>query len=368
MINLNTISLEHEIKSHIRENPDKFLQEQLYDYKSIFLNKIYPDDTNPRFLPAVFMSDEHAYQVVAKKLSKKQLVNIYDAENKVIIGKSCIVNCCKYGSHEWAKANTSIESILDLAANVAMSEIIQVPTMFPIANGNFQILTGHRRFFAMIFAYGVNGAAHFKVYRHKPVLQKTKQFQENASREDLPQYGKLRAFQDAMLEIGILSNSRKALGSKALTVKDTANILGISMGSFDNYNVLTRYPCIIDAYENGYSISFVKMKKITLKIENDYKNKNDKQLLNINDKKSINSEIANFLNDEPNSEVKKPARPTTYKLEKIQSPNTLKQLLTVNIMELDTGINWETIDWNDPIVVNNTMKEIVAYLNDSQSE
>ena len=110
------------------------------------------------------------------------------------------------------------------------------------------------------------------------------------------------------------------------------------------------------------------MKKITLKIENDYKNKHDKQLLNVNDKKYINSEIANFLNDDPNCEVKKSPSPTFYKLEKIQSSKTLKQLLTVNIMELDTGINWETLDWDDPKVVNNTMKQIVTYLNDSQSE
>ena len=240
---LNSISLEQELASVLNsDHAENFLKEQLYDYKSIFLNRVFPDLTNPRFFPAVIMSDKHAYQMAAKQITKAQLVSIYQSDGKVVIGKSCIVNCCKYGSNEWKKANKSIESIIELGENVAVSEIIQVPTIYPTVDGNYQILTGHRRFFAMIYANGIDGAAHFKVYRSKPVLQKTKQFQENASREDLPQYGKLRAFQDAMQEIDILNSARKRVGQKPLTVKEKASTLGISMGAFDNYQRFNKVP------------------------------------------------------------------------------------------------------------------------------
>jgi len=373
---LNSISLEQELAAVLTtEHADSFLKEQLYDYKSVFLNRVFPDTTNPRFFPAIIMSDKHAYQTTTKQLSKRQLVNIYNAEDKVLIGKSCIVNCCKYGSNEWKKANKSIESIIELGENVAVSEIIQVPTIYPTIDGNYQILTGHRRFFALIYANGIDGAAHFKVYKSKPVLQKTKQFQENASREDLPQYGKLRAFQDAMQEIEVLNTARKRIGQKALTVKEKANTLGISMGAFDNYNVLTRYPAVIEAYENGDSTSFVKMKKKVLSIEKGLigsQNQTD-----ISNRKKINSELKKGLAQEAeggatgkasvqlqvNSDnAKTTGNVNEYEFKGISSEEVLKKILTTDLTKLDSGIDWSAVDWNDILVVNDILEKIVSYV------
>lgn len=269
---MQSIPLELQLSAAL--NTDEFdglLIDQQYDYKSIFISKILPDESNPRFFPCVIISDLHAHQLVTRKLSKAQLVALYDAKDKVAIGKSCLVNCFTQNTQEWKKANRSIESILDLARNVAVSEIIQVPTIYPEHNGTYRVLTGHRRFFAMVYANGINGAAYFKVYNEKPILPKTKQFQENASREDLPQYGKLQAFQDAMMEVETLSTSRIRLGKKQLTVRETASMLGVSMGAYDNYNVLVRYPAVMDAYSNGNTLPFLKMKNIVLTTEANYK-------------------------------------------------------------------------------------------------
>ncbi|WP_199609992.1 ParB/RepB/Spo0J family partition protein [Flocculibacter collagenilyticus] len=362
------VSLEQEMASALRnEGSDTLFIDQPYDYKSIFLNRVFPDKTNPRFLPAIIMSDRHAYQVATRQLTKKQLIEIYDANNKVLIGKGCAVNCCEYGSLDWKKANESIESIIELADNVAVSEIIQVPTLFPIADGNYQILTGHRRFFAMIYAHGADGAAHFKVYDDKPLLQKTKQFQENASREDLPQYGKLRAFQDAILEIELWSTTRKRMGGKGLTVKETASTLGISMGAYDNYNVLTRYPVVIEAYENGNVLPFVKMKKMVLAVESEFKAETDKTLLNVADKKQINGRLAKLLNGEA-ADKPKPSSVSGYRFKPVSSANSLKTLLSSNVMELDTGVEWDALDWQDKNAVNKALTSVVEYLNKNNDE
>jgi len=364
---LNEISLEQELGSVLNsKNSEDFLKAQLYKYKSIFLNRIFPDASNPRFFPAIIMSNQHAFQVISKQLTKQQLIKIYDAEDNVIIGKSCIVNCCKYGSNEWKKANVSINSIIELGDNVAVSEIIQVPTIYPTEDGNYQILTGHRRFFAMLYANGVDSAAHFKVYNSKPLLQKTKQFQENASREDLPQYGKLRAFQDAMLEIETLNTSRKRIGKKALTVKEIASTLGISMGAFDNYNVLTRYPFVIEAYENGNSESFVKMKKLILKIESEYKEKHQLTKLSIIDKKAIDNEIKKYLNNGESeaSSIKMNIKSSKnqYKFESIESPYVIEQLLKINVCELECGVDWSSVNWSEPEDVNKSLKQVLEFL------
>jgi hypothetical protein len=372
---LKKISLEQELDSVLNsKSSDDFLKEQLYQYKSIFINRVFPDASNPRFFPAIIMSNFHAKQLINKRITKQQLISVYGAEDNVIIGKSCIVNCCKYGSNEWKKANVSINSIIELGDNVAVSEIIQAPTIYPTEDGNYQILTGHRRFFAMLYANGIDSAAHFKVYNSKPILQKTKQFQENASREDLPQYGKLSAFQDAMLEMEALRHSRKKMGKKALTVKEIASTLGISMGTFDNYNVLTRYSYVIKAYENGNSTSFVTLKKLVLKLESEYKEEHQLTKLSITDKTAINNRIKKHLNDDEDdilstkvnrSKIKQ--MKSQYKFECIESPYVIEKLLKTNVCELECGVDWNSVNWSDPEDVNKSIKHLLEFLSVNSS-
>ncbi|WP_395338346.1 hypothetical protein PN836_011335 [Ningiella sp. W23] len=352
------------------KKPDSFMKEQTYDYQSIFLAKVFPDQTNPRFFPAVIISDDDSKDLISRRITKKQLSRIYDAENKVMIGKSCIINCCKYDSVEWRKANKSIASIIELGENIAVSEIIQAPTIYPLQDGNYKILTGHRRFFAMIYANGVNTASHFKVYRSKPVLEKTKQFQENASREDLPQYGKLRAFEDAMMEINILNDTKRKLGQKPLTVKETAHTLGISMGAFDNYNVLCRYPAVIEAYENGASISFVKMKKHVLSLEKDIAG--ERKTFGILIKNEINKQLETLLTDKQSFEKrqsnkeKEKGRVTSYNIGPVVGAQALKMLLTEDMTALDVGIDWKRLDWEEKAAVDKAVDALVASLNKTQ--
>lgn len=361
---MNTISLEQELTVALNssEQADNFLKEQPYQYKSVFLNRVIPDSTNPRFLPAIIMADQHAVQLATGKLTKRQLVALYDGEEHVIIGKGVVVNCFKYGSQEWKKANDSIESIIELAANVSVSEMIQVPTLFPLDDGCFQILTGHRRFFAMVYSNGINGAAHFKVYDSKPALPKTKQFQENASREDLPQYGKLLAFQDAMLEIESLNSVRLRSGFKSHTVRETASLLGISMGAYDNYNVLTRYPCVRTAYEQGNAMPFVKMKKLVLQVERGFKDENNIRVLNVHHRRTIDGLIHDQIHGKSRP---KTSAPKKFKFKAIESPDVLKAILTTNVTETVTKVDWQKLDWNNHDAVNEALQNMVEYLSDN---
>ncbi|KPV93643.1 hypothetical protein AN214_04320 [Pseudoalteromonas sp. P1-9] len=349
-------------------------KEEFYDYSSVFLSKILPDNTNPRFMPSVTISDTHAYQVTTRQLTKQQLVNIYDGKDKVLIGKSCIINCFKYGSLQWKKANHTIKSIIELAENVAVSEVIQVPTIYPVEDGYYKILTGHRRFFAMIYNDGIEGAAHFKVYNSKPLLLKTKQFQENASREELPQYGKLKAFQDAIEEVDILNNSKKRLGQKPLTVKEVASLFGISMGAYDNYNVLTRYPAVIRAFENGYTEPLVSVKKLILKTEKAYKIKHGISMLNVYHRGEINDLLCLYFDANDNSvslndltKVPKDTKSKAYKIGHIQSAYVIETLLTKNVCDIECGIDWKSVDWKNFDELNDAMKLLIEHLSKTEA-
>ncbi|WDE11988.1 hypothetical protein [Thalassomonas haliotis] len=345
-------------------NNQEDLHAASFEYQSIFLSSIILDATNPRFLPVIFISDEDARLYSIRKLSKQQIVKHYGAENHVLIGKACIINCFEFESAGWRKANQGKASILELGNNISVSELIQAPTVYPVDEGQFQILTGHRRFCALVYANGYGSAAQFKVYDSRPLLTKIKQFQENASREDLPQHGKLIAFLDAITELDILNTARKKVGLKKLTVREAATQLGISKGAYDNYNVLTRYECVREAYEAGLSYSFVKTKKIVLDVEAGYKQLHDKTGLNTTDKKQISREIKAKLS-KTTGRSNKLAGSKAFKL-KPSTPGTFKTLLSTNIMALDTGINWSKVDWQDYVAVANTMSAVIDFLEKDQ--
>jgi hypothetical protein len=335
-----------------------------FSYQSIFLSSVLPDSTNARFMPAIFIEDNDAKLLINRRITKQQLVRKYHGEDHVLIGQSCMINCFEYGSAEWGKVNQSIESIMELGNNISVSELIQAPTLYSVDDGKYQILTGHRRFFALIYANGYGSAAQFKLYNAKPLLCKVKQFQENASREDLPQYGKLMAFESATLEMSTLNTARLKSGLKKLTVKETATTLGISMGAFDNYNVLTRYSSVILAYESGITAPFIKVKKMVLEVEAEYKSQYGKTILNITDKKNINNEIQIRLSDKkPVEQVAK-----NFKIKPISSANTIKTLLTTNVIDLDTGIDWDNVDWEDHVAVSNTLSSVIEFLENESGQ
>jgi hypothetical protein len=338
------------------------MYDEKFSYQSIFLSSIIPDESNPRYLPILPINDHDAKLFTSRKITKNQIVKLYNAENKVLLGKSCIINALKYGSADWKKANKALESIIELGKNIKVSELIQVATIYPISSSQFKVLTGHRRYFSLIYANGYGSAAQFKVYTSKPLLMKVKQFQENASREDLPQYGKLIAFKDAISEVTLLNEARLKLGKKKLTIKEIATSLGISMGAYDNYNVLCRYSGVIEAYESGLSIPFVKAKKLVLDVESSYKNEHQKFSLNITDRNNINSEIKSRIwggDNEKSSNYK-------YKIKPISSVNTIKSLLTTDITKLDIGIDWDDFDWEDKQSVNNTVSLVVDYFENNK--
>jgi hypothetical protein len=355
---LSNISLTQRLIAGLKDNNQAMPCDDAFSYKVLFLNHVVPDETNFRYFPAIIIDDEHADLFVKRLLTKRQLVNIYNGEGHVLVGKACFINCMKYDSLEWRKVNKNIDSITELANNIAVSDLIQVPTIFPLEDDRYQVLTGHRRFFALIYSKGNSAPSQFKVYDSEPLMQKIKQFQENSSREDLPQYGKLCAFNAAKIEIDALSTANKQLGRSSVSVRETVSIMGISMGAYDNYNVLSRYPCVLEAYNNGLQYPFLKTKKIVLQVEHDFKDKHEKTVLNINDKRAIAQEIETLLSGE---KIISPA-PSPLRIKKIKSGNTIQQLLTGNVQSLDTGINWDIINWEDTKEVTEAMNKVIDFL------
>jgi hypothetical protein len=355
---LSNISLTQRLISSLTADNQTMICNDTFSYRVLFINHVRPDETNFRYFPSIVIDDEHADFFIKHLLTKRQLINIYKGEGHVLVGKSCFINCLKYDSPEWRKVNKNIDSITELANNIAVSDLIQAPTIFPLEDDTYQVLTGHRRFFALIYAKGNHAPTQFKVYDQPPLLQKIKQFQENSSREDLPQYGKLGAFNAAKIEIDALSLANKQLGRSKISIREAVSIMGISMGAYDNYNVLTRYNCVVEAYENGLNFPFLKTKKIVLQTEHAYKSEFKKTLLNVLDKREIEQKIQALLSGEKLDILVQ----EVFKFKKIQSRHTIQTLLTCNLQSLDMGIDWGNIDWEDSSQVTQIMNTVIDFL------
>lgn len=357
---MSKVNLKQLVRSGLRESDVKgLLRQDNYSYKSIFLNRVKPDPTNARYFPATIISDLHASQFARRFLTKRELMDLYDGKGRVLVGKKCFVNCETRGTKAWQLIEKNIDNIMNLALNIERSEVIQAPTIYPdLETEDYILVTGHRRFFAMIYCNGADGVAQFKVYDSAPLLKKTKQFQENASREDLPQYGKLLSFISAKEEVEVVSQAAAESGGKKLTVREVVSILGISSGAYDNYNVLTRYPSVVSAYEGGLIKPFVSMKKLILDTEIQYKAENNLKDIGAGSRRSINIKLKSILN----GESIQPAKPKSIKLKPITSKQTIKTLLTSNIMALDTGIDWDALDWSDIDQVNQNLAHLIDYL------
>ncbi len=134
-------------------------------------------------------------------------------------------------------------------------------------------------------------------------------------------------------------------------------MLGISMGTYDNYNVLIRYPGVLTAYEKGLTRSFVNVKKIILNEEQRYKTQHAKTQLSITDKKAIENRVIELLMGED-----KKTSQTRIKLKNISSTKTAKALLTQNLTELDVGISWHELDWTDASALNSALNKVIEFL------
>ena len=133
------------------------------------------------------------------------------------------------------------------------------------------------------------------------------------------------------------------------------------MGAYDNYNVLTRYLSVLEAFEKGLSLSFVKVKKIVLEVEAGYKQAHDKKVLNVTDKRQIDKEIKSRLQGESSAKRTSRSAKSEFKLSPKMGNQTIKALLTSNIMELDVGVDWHQVDWQDNAKVSEVLTTVIDY-------
>ncbi|WP_462160788.1 hypothetical protein [Pseudoalteromonas maricaloris] len=98
-----------------------------------------------------------------------------------------------------------------------------------------------------------------------------------------------------------------------------------------------------------------------MKIENDYKVQHDKKVLNIGDRKAIGAKISDALEGKAATSIKK----QNYIIKNISSSSLLKKLLFTDISELDLGVDWENINWEDRAQVTTLIAEVIEFLDNN---
>lgn len=134
--------------------------------------------------------------------------------------------------HDFEKNQELIDNLKDFAEHLKNEPLRQQPGVYR-SSGKVYMAYGHRRFLALLIAYGPKFVYRFKVYPSKPADLAKARFQENVQRVDVPLSDKLLDFKDAQKEaIDLLVEKNESINVRAVSSR-----LGISNAS---YSVLDR--------------------------------------------------------------------------------------------------------------------------------
>lgn len=129
--------------------------------------------------------------------------------------------------HDFSKNQELIDNLIEFAEHLKNEPLRQQPGVYR-SHGKVYMAYGHRRFLALLIAYGPNFVFRFKVYPSKPKDLAKARFQENVQRVDVPLSDKLLDFKDAQGEaVDILTKE-----NESISVRSVSNRLGISKSAY----------------------------------------------------------------------------------------------------------------------------------------
>ena len=277
---------------------------------------------------------------------------------------------------------SQIEDIINLAKQIEDGGgIYQAIEVYRAGGTDYRIVFGHRRFYSVVYLLGWDDVWSFKVHRSKPESPKLRQFVENSSRSDLVLHERIRAYKLAVDELN--SNAETPLSYKECQTK-----LGISKTSFYELSKFSEFELVYDAARAGIGL-------ITKQILNSIFSQMPKQGTEDNETYRANSEellrkqlalvfieagkelpTCLKLEDGDTGQVEETQPPVAveakaprgrrtslYSAPKIKTTLAVKTLLTSDVTKMKIeGVNWEDIDWEDRVQVNECLTATIKAL------
>lgn len=218
--------------------------------------------------------------------------------------------------HDYQKNQELIDNLVEFAEHLKNEPLRQQPGVYR-SNGKVYMAYGHRRFLALLIAYGPNFVYRFKVYPSKPTDLAKARFQENVQRVDVPLSDKILDFQDAQKEaIKILEDQ-----NESISVRTVASRLGIGKSTYSVFDRALQKDFLVDLIQSGEIQEFSVLRDV----------------LSLQSKE----EVLSKLHKKPIDTSSKPKKPTRGRPKKyvqfprITNKDLVKQIVNGDLKEFD---------------------------------
>lgn len=308
----------------------------------VLVDYIQPQSDNPRYLPVKF----------AKRDDADSIALLTDC---VVCEKGLIENRLDKGNPRYDAVDTEIEEIKGLAETLKHSELVHPIAVWRKNMSDYAIVAGHRRYYAIRYLYGGLIKVKVKIYAEKPKNINVLRHIENFSRSDLTLPDALNSYSNAVTELESIEEE-KLSKSRASVV---TSYLGIGRTTFYRYDKLHEYrELVMPLLENKIAESLRGLYEEIIKAEQEGREEVEKYL------RSLLSE-RKFLKYLQAPVVKKAGRTKQFislPRVKVDNVQAIKRLLTEDVTQLELGIDWDNVDFNDPVILEKALKELLKSL------
>ena len=330
----------------------------------IYISRVHPDPNNARDFPVIKAVEERMFLSVPENVGSAY----------IILEKGLLDNKTPKGHPLYEHIENQIREISALSAQIkAGGGIYQPIEVYRTGGTSYQIVYGHRRFYAVVYWLGWEAAWSFKVHRTTPKNLKLRQFVENHSRSDLAFHEKLKSFNSALEEINGQQNQEE------LSSAELINLLGIGKSTFFRFKKWNSYPFIQRVAMDGMDfIGSNLLESIFSKVEGQHKESDEVPIEDLlksalaKEFKKAKRKIPEYLqvktkhsirNETPSNTSRPGKKAQSYSAPRIKSTAAIKTLLTSDITQLDIeGVNWSEVDWNDCSQVNGCLSATIKHL------
>jgi ParB family chromosome partitioning protein len=337
-------------KSEVHDEP-LFNSGAFFDL--VLMEYIRPQQDNPRYLP------------VKSSRSNKE-VDELTLDDCVLCEKGILENRLNKRNPRYNEIDKEIDAIKTLADSIKSNGLIQPITVWRGNTSNFPIISGHRRFYAVCFLYGRMVKIKTKIYPEKPTNVNILRHVENFSRADLSASDGLRSYSGAIKDLeSVLIGDITATKRKDIVTHQ----LGLSQTQYYRFEkAMEYYEALLPILDNGYISSLYTANNDIQKLD---KNGGPEKVLQYLDYLSESSkyvEVDLYLSQNNiEKQITKPKRGRekqfiSFPKIKVNQSQAIMRLLKEDITQVDTGIEWDTLDMSDPKALEDALSHVIKAL------
>lgn len=220
---------------------------------------------------------------------------------------------------------------------------------------DYAIVAGHRRYYAIRYLYGGLVKVKVKIYAEKPKNISVLRHIENFSRNDLTLPDALSSYSNAVTELENIEQNKLETNRASIVT----SYLGIGRTTFYRYDKLHDYrQHVMPLLENRIVESLRGLYEEIIKAEEKGREEVEKYLVELLN----NKKFSKYLQAPT---IKKAGRTKQYislPKVKVNQTSAIKRLLKEDVTQLELGIDWDKVDFDDPKMLEAALKELIKSL------